>query len=347
MNAAQAVESKLALEVPGASATNVIRVETLMRGGAIVVTVADTGIGIDERALPRIFDPFFKSNTSGGGAGLGLAIANDLVRRVGGEIRVESRPAHGTTFEVVLPLGPSVHASDAPASTSHDVPEAVAKAPVASEGESMLRVLIIDDERALLRALARQLCDRYEVETASTARDALAQLSVHAYEAIVCDLRMPDQSGPQIYDQVAAHSSEQAARFIFTTGGSYGSMDDQLHERAVATGLPVLEKPFDGVSFEVAIARVVSRLGRISGAGGVGLLEARAGGHGVAHGGQFERVAGPGGEQHAVGHEPLAEVSGGQVRNHDDASTDQRLRGERLSQASDDDPRRLLSEFDI
>src|SRR5665213_1584104 len=77
--------------------------------------------------------------------------------------------------------------------------------------------------------------------SASTARDALAQLSVREYEAIVCDLRMPDQSGPQIDETVRARSEEQAVRFIFTTGGSYGTHDDAVHEHAGATGRPVLE----------------------------------------------------------------------------------------------------------
>jgi DNA-binding NtrC family response regulator len=110
-----------------------------------------------------------------------------------------------------------------------------------------------------MRALARQLSDRFDVDTASTARDALAQLTMRQYEVIVCDLRMPDQSGPQIYEAVRGRSSDQASRFIFTTGGGYGTVDDRLREHADATGVPVLEKPFDGPSFERVVARVASR----------------------------------------------------------------------------------------
>ena len=75
----------------------------------------------------------------------------------------------------------------------------------------------------------------------------------------MCDLRMPDQSGPQIYDEVRARSTDQASRFVFTTGGSYGTADDEVHRRATATGLPMLEKPFDGASFELVVARVAER----------------------------------------------------------------------------------------
>ncbi len=254
LNAAQAVASKLArvgARAPGEPQT--IRVATFLRDDMIVVAVEDTGIGIDSRVLPRIFDPFFKTDAGGDGAGLGLAIAHDLVRRVGGEIRVESQPMRGTRFEVLLPLGGAAQAADVPASGPSR-----ALISGAQPSGRLPRVLVIDDERALVRALARQLADLYDVDTAPTARDALAQLSLHKYDAIVCDLRMPDQSGPQIYDEVRARSREQAARFVFMSGGSYGSADDELHRRADETGLPMLEKPFDGAMLEAVIAVVAA-----------------------------------------------------------------------------------------
>jgi DNA-binding NtrC family response regulator len=165
----------------------------------------------------------------------------------------------GTRFEVVLPLERGEDAIDAPASMPPSDGGAGEGRRSLTDGPLLPRVLVIDDERALVRALARQLEDLYDVDTAATARDALAQLSVHTYDAIVCDLRMPDQSGSQIYEEVCARSLEQAGRFIFTTGGSYGSIDDEMHRRVDATGLPVLEKPFDGASFEEVVARVAAR----------------------------------------------------------------------------------------
>ena len=261
MNAAQAVESKVACADASdvEMEPNVIRVATEMRDGSIVVRIEDTGIGIDEKILPRIFDPFFKTNRAGSGAGLGLAIANDLVRRVGGEIRVESRSMQGTRFDVVLPLGATDDVSDRRIGESASEESELRAGLFRAEGDALPRVLIIDEERVLARALARQLADDYDVDTASTAEDALAHLSVHAYDVIVCDLRMPDQSGPQIYEEVRSHSSEQAARFVFTTGGACGATDDELHERADETGLPLLEKPFDGPTFEAVVGRVAAR----------------------------------------------------------------------------------------
>ena len=103
LNAAQAVHAK-----NDAGATSCfVRVSTFVSGAAIVVRVSDTGVGIEPRLLPRIFDPFFKTKDSGEGAGLGLAIAHNLVRRVGGDIRVTSEPGEGSTFDVILPLDPA------------------------------------------------------------------------------------------------------------------------------------------------------------------------------------------------------------------------------------------------
>jgi CheY-like chemotaxis protein len=230
-----------------------------MERGAIVVRISDTGVGIEGKMLPRIFDPFFKTRSSGHGAGLGLAIAYDLVRRVGGDIRVESSPGAGTSFDIILPLEPALLGADVPA-TRRPEPLLTRDSTFPETSLSPLRrVLIIDDERPLVKALARQLSERYEVDTALTATDALAQLSVNAYDAVVCDLRLPEQSGPAIYDEVVSRSPEQASRFIFTTGGTYGAVDDEPYARAEATGLPLLEKPFDGTSFEAAVERVASR----------------------------------------------------------------------------------------
>ncbi|MGO8999098.1 MAG: ATP-binding protein [Polyangiaceae bacterium] len=258
LNAAQAVHAK---RETGTTAS-FVKVSTFVSGGAIVVRVSDTGVGIEPRVLPRIFDPFFKTKAAGDGAGLGLAIAHNLVRRVGGDIRVTSEPGEGSTFEVVLPVEASQDAiRGAVSATMRAAPAtlAVDRALHGASTTSRGRVLIVDDEQALAKALARQLGDRWDVDTVSTARDALAELSVHRYAVVACDLRMPDQSGPAIYEAIRARSPRQASRFIFTTGGSFGMSDDEIHARAAATKRPILEKPFDGATFEALVAQVAAQ----------------------------------------------------------------------------------------
>jgi PAS domain S-box-containing protein len=256
LNAAQAID---AIRDPSRPPC-FVRVSTFVVDGSIVVRVSDTGVGIEPRILPRIFDPFFKMNAAGEGAGLGLAIAHNLVRRVGGDIRVTSKPGEGTTFDVVLPADAPLDGLRTTPSTSMRAASVMAvSTPPTGSGGVRGRVLIVDDEQALAKALARQLADRWDVDTVSTARDALAELSVHRYDVVACDLRMPDQSGPAIYDAIRARSPRQASRFIFTTGGSYGVDDDPIHERALATGRPILEKPFHGANFEALVAEVAAQ----------------------------------------------------------------------------------------
>ena len=251
MNAAQAVNAAPPNE------KHVVRVASSMKKGAIVVEVSDSGKGIAAQLLPRIFDPFFATEGTGESGNLGLAIAYDLVKRLGGDIRVTSTLGEGATFEMVLPLEPAM------ANDTRSSPRLYSVDKLPESGElsprARAKILIIDDEMALAKALARQLAGRYDVDTASSASDALVQLGARVYDVVVCDLRMPDQSGPAIHDAVLARSQSQASRFIFTTGGSYGVSDDVIHERARMTGCPILEKPFDGAGFEAAVARVTER----------------------------------------------------------------------------------------
>jgi PAS domain S-box-containing protein len=242
INAAQAIE-----EASSTKKRHTISVTTSVQDGNIVVTVKDSGEGIPFALQPRIFEPFFTTRASGG-AGLGLTITYDLVRRVGGDIRVTSAPGEGSTFEVILPIPPAE--GDALASRAPARPSPTPR--------PRPKVLIIDDEAVLAKALARHLAERYDVETAVTAREAHAHLAAKRFDVVVCDLGIPDQAGRAIYETVLARSPQQAHKFVFTTGGGYGVEDDELQRLAQETGLPVLEKPFDPVTFE----RVVSDVAR-------------------------------------------------------------------------------------
>ena len=78
----------------------------VVAGDHAVARVSDTGGGIPSEALARIFEPFFTTKPEGVGTGLGLSISRDILRRIGGDIRVESETGVGTTFVVELPLAP-------------------------------------------------------------------------------------------------------------------------------------------------------------------------------------------------------------------------------------------------
>jgi signal transduction histidine kinase len=83
-----------------------VEVRAECRGGALVVEVADTGPGIPEADLPRLFEPFYSSKPEGQGTGLGLAISKDLVEKQGGTILACNRAGGGALFTVCIPIAP-------------------------------------------------------------------------------------------------------------------------------------------------------------------------------------------------------------------------------------------------
>jgi PAS domain S-box-containing protein len=113
VNAAHAIQTV----VEGTTNKGLIRVETRLEGGAVFISVADTGTGIPEAIRERIFDPFFTTKVVGKGTGQGLAIARSLVReRHGGELWFESVVGRGTTFFVRLPIETAALVADSRAS---------------------------------------------------------------------------------------------------------------------------------------------------------------------------------------------------------------------------------------
>ncbi len=232
INAAQAI-------APGAPEANEVVVETRRAGDALHVVVSDSGAGIPAAALPRIFDPFYTTKPVGEGTGLGLAISYDIVRRLGGSISVESEVGRGSRFTVVLPLVRVAAAAAPPAPSPRVV------------GGS---VLVVDDEAALADAIARELGACLRVEQASSGESALRALGRSRFDAVLCDLRMPDLSGAEVYRRVEARDRGQAERFVFLTGAA-AAANEAAFLRAV--GRPVLEKPFAMAELWRAVGAVV------------------------------------------------------------------------------------------
>jgi PAS domain S-box-containing protein len=178
--------------------------------GRAVVEVSDTGRGLAAADLPRLFDPFLSTTTIGAGTGLGLALCHNVVTSLGGEIAVESEVGRGTTFRVTLPAAPTPR------------PRAATPTPVADPPTRRGRVLVIDDEPAIARSIERILRAQHDVTVETDPRAALARLlGGESYDVIFCDIMMPDLSGMDLYEAVAAARPEAAARVVFLSGGAF------------------------------------------------------------------------------------------------------------------------------
>lgn len=225
INAAQAIPV-------GRPAENEIRVSTFTDlEGRAVVEVRDTGEGISEDRLSRIFDPFFTTKAAGVGTGIGLALCRTTIIGLGGRIDVESTVGVGTTFRVVLP--PAVVSA---------IQQAVSSGPPKRPSRRG-RVLVVDDEHAIVRSVERILGTEHEVASHTNAGDALARLRRgERFDVILCDLMMPETTGMELHAALRELDAEQAKRMIFLTGGAFtpqaaAFLDDE-RDRCV-------EKPFD------------------------------------------------------------------------------------------------------
>jgi two-component system NtrC family sensor kinase len=207
----------------------------------IRITIQDDGPGIASRHLSSIFDPFFTTKPEGQGTGLGLSVCHGIVSEHGGHIWAESQVGRGATFFLELPL------------ISPDMPDQVGKrngtGPLRADFTSttsvpgtQAHILVIDDEVALLDFLIRVLKrEGYQVDAVSDGEMGLFHLAETRYDLVICDVRMPGLSGPEIYQQVQAQEPDLARRFLFITGDSMSPATQTFLEE---TGAPYLCKPF-------------------------------------------------------------------------------------------------------
>ena len=230
VNAAQAIPG-------GTPERHEIRVATRVgSGNRVVVEVADTGMGIAAKHLPRLFDPFFTTKEPGVGTGLGLSICHSLVAALGGEIHVESEPGKGSTFRVLLPASlPAKPAAEPPAPPP---------APVPSAAEKRGRLLVVDDEPLVCTALGRTLRPHHDVTLSTRAQEALERIEAgERFDVVFCDLMMPGMSGMDFYSALKERYPEQARRVVFLTGGAVTQQARAFLESVTS---PYVEKPFAG-----------------------------------------------------------------------------------------------------
>jgi two-component system, NtrC family, sensor kinase len=211
-------------------------VRTRRAGGIIRTEIEDTGPGIPPNLIERIFNPFFTTKPTGSGTGLGLSISLGIVREHEGRIWAENASTGGARFVVELPIV-TTRGSD---EFNH--------VPVASPVGDQLRMLVVDDEASVRVALQRYFASRgHEVETTASGKDGLARLREGTFDAVIVDMRMPDLSGEQLYEELRLKDPGHAERVIFTTGQL---VDEQVRTFLTSTGRPYIPKPFEFSAFD-------------------------------------------------------------------------------------------------
>lgn len=233
VNASQAVE--------GMPAEQRITLSTRSNGAEIEIVVEDTGAGMPQATLDRIFEPFYTTRGRAEGSGLGLAVVFDVVRQHRGRIDVKSEPGRGSRFTLYLPfqngLGPGASASRPPVTTR-------------------ARVLVVDDEPFLLAILAEILSTEHDVVTASGGPEALELLgSDLKFDALLCDLMMPGVDGIAVHRFLLERAPALAARTVFATGGAF---TPRTAGYVSSRNVPVLVKPFTAEEVRSTMATALS-----------------------------------------------------------------------------------------
>jgi CheY-like chemotaxis protein len=199
-------------------------------GRYVVVSVADTGVGIPSGILPKIFEPFFTTKEIGKGTGLGLSTAVGIVRGHGGFLTVYSELGKGSCFKVYLPA----------AECSHRVEKPIPQAGL-PQGSGEL-IMVVDDESAIRDILKVTLQNNgYKVITACDGTEAVASMAAEKRQvaAVLVDLMMPFMDG--IATIRALQRLNPSSKFLAISGLMDPARITQLHETANAA---FLAKPF-------------------------------------------------------------------------------------------------------
>ena len=189
------------------SPTKDILIETDSSEERLRVYVRDTGQGMEPAVLARIFDSFFTTKEIGKGTGLGLSISNQIIRSMGGTIRVESTKGRGTVFILDLPL------------SVWDAPTPATPRSVDASSLGPRKVLLVEDNEELRNIVCEYLKDRgCQVTTAADGRDGLEKLRSSDFDLVITDEKMPRMGGIEMLRTYQRENSAGGPRAAIMTG---------------------------------------------------------------------------------------------------------------------------------
>lgn len=209
-------------------------------GAYVVLTVSDTGCGMDKKTLEHIFDPFFTTKPKGEGTGLGLSVVYGMVTQIGGGISVTTQEGLGTEFEIYLPQV----SGEAPIqAAAKDIPR----------GMRSGRILVVEDDEGVRTLTAALLEDAgYTVFQAANPRVVLDGKVETDVDLILSDVMMPDINGPEFSEMWLQKHPD--AKFLFMSGYFDNEVfANKMHDKIL------IQKPFKPAVLLEAVATALSR----------------------------------------------------------------------------------------
>jgi CheY-like chemotaxis protein len=203
-------------------------------GSYVMLSVSDTGVGMDEKTASQVFEPFFTTKELGKGTGLGLSTVYGIVKQSGGFIWVYSEPGKGSTFKVYLPCTADRGVlPDKEGSPVEDL-----------RGEKS--VLVVEDEESI-RRLATEILGRYgyAVFTAGDGEEALRIATSHEGEIdlLLTDVIMPGMGGPELFERI--RQLRPGIKVLYVSGYTNDAI---VHQGVLDPGIAFLQKPYSPTS---------------------------------------------------------------------------------------------------
>ncbi len=199
-------------------------------GSYALVSISDTGMGMDETTKEKIFEPFFTSKEVGKGTGLGLSIVYGIIKQHKGYIDVNSKPGEGTTFKIYLPvmteavedMGVNQHKASAPTGGTETI-------------------LVAEDNKMVMTLITSILTESgYKVITAEDGEKALTKFMEHkdSIQFIISDVIMPKKSGSEVYEEI--NKIRPDIKCLFLSGYS----PERMHQNGIIEkGAHFMSKP--------------------------------------------------------------------------------------------------------
>jgi PAS domain S-box-containing protein len=206
------------------------RGQTFIRpGNYVMLSVSDTGMGMDKETQSRIFEPFFTTKEKGKGTGLGLSTVYGIVKQSGGYVMVQSEIARGTSFHIYLPRV--------------EEPAEMHAAPVARAAAGGTEtVLLVEDEESVRQLVRETLTLKgYRVVEAENGEAGLAAAAQHKgkIDLVITDVVMPGMGGRELVKQLAQVRPE--AKVLYLSGYTEDAI---VSEGTIESGTAFLQKPF-------------------------------------------------------------------------------------------------------
>jgi len=198
-------------------------------GNYVLLSVTDTGTGMDKETQSRIFEPFFTTKEMGKGTGLGLSTVYGIVKQSGGYVMVQSEEGRGSTFHIYLPRVEEAAENN------------ITPTPRATLGGTET-VLLVEDEESVRQLVRETLSSRgYNVVEAENGEAGLAAAEKHTgvIHLVITDVVMPGMSGREMVKQLS--HSRQGTKVLYLSGYTEDSI---ISEGAIESGTAFLQKPF-------------------------------------------------------------------------------------------------------